>query len=150
MIRKKNVYFSEVAHYRFFEGVQEFLNELVRRGKALALVTGTSRFELEKILPPEFLALFRVVITSDDVQQWKPNPEPYQKALGQLNVSPKSALVIENAPFGIQSARAAGIRCLAVETSLTCPFLVGAEQCFKNIQDLAEFLIPGLRKPSAS
>jgi beta-phosphoglucomutase len=50
-----------------------------------------------------------VTVCGCDVQNGKPHPEPYLKAMAKLNVKPKEAIVFENAPFGIRSAKAAGL-----------------------------------------
>jgi HAD superfamily hydrolase (TIGR01509 family) len=141
LLNQKNEIFTQIADYHFFDGAQKFLDDLRGLGKRLALVTGTSRHELHNILPPEFFSKFETVVSGDDVQKGKPNPEPYLKALAFLQLRPEQALVVENAPFGIQSARAAGLRCLAVETSLACAYLTGAEKCFGTIKELAAFLL---------
>ncbi|MBN1594491.1 HAD family phosphatase, partial [candidate division FCPU426 bacterium] len=133
LIGKKERRFKEIAKVEVFEGVPELLQALRRQGKRLALVTGTARHELEIILPVEIKQQFEIIITGDSVQRGKPDPEPYQKALAALGLTPEKALVIENAPLGIQSARAAGLDCLAVETSLACERLGGARQCFPNL-----------------
>ena len=69
-----------------------------------------------------------------DVQNGKPHPEPYLKALTKLNVSPKEAVVFENAPFGIRSAKAAGLFCIALETSLPASYLKGADAIFSSFK----------------
>jgi HAD superfamily hydrolase (TIGR01509 family) len=141
LIQKKETRYKEIAQVEVFEGVPELLAELQARGKRLGLVTGTARHELEISLPPEIKAKFEIIITGDAVDRGKPDPEPYQRALKSLKIQPNQAIVIENAPLGIQSARAAGLRCLAVETSLACERLTGAEQCFSDISILAKYLL---------
>jgi mannitol-1-/sugar-/sorbitol-6-phosphatase len=49
-----------------------------------------------------------VLVTADDVAHGKPDPEGYRKAAERLGVAPRDALVIEDAPIGIQAAKAAG------------------------------------------
>ncbi|MCK5243111.1 HAD family phosphatase [bacterium] len=141
LICKKETRYKEIVQVEVFEGASELLVELQTRGKRLALVTGTARHELEISLPQEIKAKFEIIITGDAVEKGKPDPEPYQRALSALRLTPEQAIVIENAPLGIQSARAAGLRCLAVETSLACERLSGAELCFPNISVLSEYLL---------
>jgi beta-phosphoglucomutase len=107
----------------------------------MAIVTGTARHELEVTLPQEILCYFEVVVTGDEVKRGKPDPEPYLTALSKLGVSSDRALVVENAPLGVRAAKAAGICCFAVETSMQCPRLVGAERSFADIISLSEFLL---------
>lgn len=57
-------------------------------------------------------------MTADDVARTKPDPEPYLKAAAGLGVDPRSAIVVENAPLGVQSALAAGCRVLGVAQTM--------------------------------
>jgi beta-phosphoglucomutase-like phosphatase (HAD superfamily) len=75
------------------------------------------------------------------VNNGKPDPEPYLKAVNELNVDKESCLVIENAPAGITSAKSAGLTCFAVQTSLPEEYLKSADKIFRSIDDLSAFLI---------
>ena len=70
------------------------------------------------------------------LRQERPHPEPYLRSLQRLKIKPKDAVVIENAPFGILSAKQAGMACLALETSLPRKYLTGADAVFGSIRDL--------------
>jgi sugar-phosphatase len=65
-----------------------------------------------------------VLVTSDDVINGKPHPEPYLRGAEWMGVSPAECLVIEDAPAGIESARAGGMRVLGI----TSTYAVGALQ----------------------
>ena len=56
------------------------------------------------------------MVTAFDVRQGKPHPEPYLKGLEKAGVAAAEALVVENAPLGVQAAVAAGIFTVAVNT----------------------------------
>ena len=95
----------------------------------LALVTGTSRREVDRVVPKETLARFTVIITGDAVRRGKPHPEPYLTACRRLGVRPRDAIVIENAPYGIESARSAGAGyILALASSLPSSYLQAADE----------------------
>jgi len=102
----------------------------------LALVTGTSRHELYQILPTSLRDLFSVIVTGSDVKHGKPHPEPYLKSLKGLKIKASAAVVIENAPFGIRSAKQAGLKCIALETSLPKKYLSEADAIFPSIKEL--------------
>ena len=136
ILRKKEILFKKIAKRRFIAGARNFIKSLKKDKFQLALVTGTSRHELRRILPQKLINVFEVIITGNDVRRGKPDPEPYKKALKMLKVLPRQAVVIENAPFGIQSAKNAKIRCLAVKTSLHQRYLREAQEIFLNINDL--------------
>ncbi len=136
ILKDKEEYFKKIVKTRFVPGARKFLKNLYRRNFKLALVTGTSRHELHQILPDSIYQLFSIVVTGNDVKDGKPHPEPYLKALKKLRIRAIEAVVIENAPFGIQSAKHAGLRCLALETSLPKKYLKRADFIFPSIKNL--------------
>ena len=68
----------------------------------------------------------RAFVTAEEVRQGKPHPEGYLKAASMLGVAPRDCLVIEDAPAGIQAARAGEIRVLAVTTTFPAETLRAA------------------------
>ncbi len=145
ILAKKERIFKKNVRQRFIPGSRFFLRFLHRNGFKLALVTGTSRHELLRILPEHIQNLFDVIVTGSDVKRGKPNPEPYRKALKKLRISPHDAVVIENAPLGIASAKQAGLRCMAIETSLPVKYLQEADYQFASIRELStkvRFILP--------
>jgi beta-phosphoglucomutase len=143
ILRRKEVLFKKIVRTRFISGARTFLKELRKKNIRLALVTGTSRHELHRILPAAVRSFFSVIVTGNDVTHGKPHPEPYLRSLKSLNIGPSQAVVIENAPFGILSAKKAGLKCLALETSLPRKYLNEADFVFssiKELQDRTQFL----------
>lgn len=59
----------------------------------------------------------RVLVTADDVEHGKPHPEPYLKGAERLGFKPAECLVIEDAPAGIRSARAAGTKVVGITST---------------------------------
>lgn len=154
ILKKKEVLFKRMVKTRFIPGARSFLKRLHKEQISLALVTGTSRHELNRILPPNVRALFSVIVTGNDVRNGKPHPEPYRRCLKKLKVKSAHAVVIENAPFGIRSAKRAGLHCLALSTSLPPRYLHEADMVFssvKELQDRTQFIAERSnmqRKPS--
>lgn len=146
ILAEKEEYFKTIVKERFVIGTRSFLKELSINGFILALVTGTSRHELHRILPKHLYNLFQVVVTGNDVHHGKPHPEPYLMALEKLNLNSNEAVVIENAPFGIQSAKSAKLRCLALETSLPRKHLFEADHIFSSIRELKSKVKFNLKK----
>jgi mannitol-1-/sugar-/sorbitol-6-phosphatase len=68
----------------------------------------------------------RHIITAGDIQRGKPDPEPYQKGAAKLHLPAQDCIVIEDAPAGTLSGRAAGARVLAVRTTTPDPALLAA------------------------
>ncbi len=105
-------------------GVADF----IRRAAAvwpLAICSGARRREIETILAHAGLAAaFRFVVSADDVAASKPDPAGYLLAVERMRkhapgLHPAECLAIEDSPFGLQAARAAGLRTLAVSGVLT-------------------------------
>jgi sugar-phosphatase len=63
------------------------------------------------------LPLPKHMVTSTDVQNGKPHPEPYIKAAKILGFAPADCIVVEDAPAGIRAGKAAGARVLALRTT---------------------------------
>jgi|SRR5580692_10130660 HAD superfamily hydrolase (TIGR01509 family) len=78
-----------------------------------ALVTGSSRLEVEQVLP-HLGVHFDVIVAAEDVARSKPAPDGYRKAIGALTLSPRECLVIEDSEAGITAGRDAGCIVLAV------------------------------------
>lgn len=120
--------------------IDRILKLLIKKQCRPALVTGTSSIELQKILPKKTADLFRIKITGDIVTKGKPDPEPYLLALKKLNIKNSEAVVIENAPYGIKSAKSAGLLCIALCTSLPSKYLKEADMVFGTHKELYYFL----------
>jgi beta-phosphoglucomutase-like phosphatase (HAD superfamily) len=81
------------------------------------------------------------MITAFDVTHGKPDPEPYLKAWERSGLPKEQCIVIENAPLGIRSGKAAGLTVYAVNTGiLTKEDLAQADKVFDNMTELLAFL----------
>ena len=79
----------------------------------------------------------KVLVTSDDVSHGKPHPEPYLKGAEGLGVAPEECVVIEDAPAGIQSARASGMKVIGMASTYATDDLEHADAVvgkFRQIQ----------------
>jgi sugar-phosphatase len=81
------------------------------------VVTSGSRLLASARLPFCGLPVPDVLVTSDDVTNGKPHPEPYLKGAERLGFDPADCLVIEDAPAGIQAARAAGMKVIGIAST---------------------------------
>ncbi|MBN2134163.1 MAG: HAD family phosphatase [Acidobacteria bacterium] len=127
LLKEKEVLFHKKARIQLFSGIEDFIFRLAGLGVKVGLVTGTSMGELIKLLPSELIEIFKTIVTGDRVSNGKPHPEPYLKALNEIGVEIESVAVIENAPLGIKSAKAAGVFTIAVQTSLGEEYLREAD-----------------------
>ncbi|MBN2158846.1 MAG: HAD family phosphatase [Spirochaetes bacterium] len=139
MLERKHALF-ESNEIRIYPGVEEMLLWISGRSVPMALVTGSLMRSVEHVMPAGLLALFGAVITAGDVTNGKPSPEPYARALERLGADPAGSLTIENAPMGIRSARNAGLKCYALETTLPPTYLEEADRIFHDHASLLEYL----------
>jgi beta-phosphoglucomutase len=84
----------------------------------LAIASGARRDEITRTLAHASLtAAFKTIVASGDTPQSKPAPDPYALAVKRLGVSPSRTAAIEDSRWGLQSARAAGLRTVAITHS---------------------------------
>lgn len=113
--RKQELTIELLRHApRVYPGVARLISAL--HGKArLAVVSGTWRANVQAILEAAgLLGAFDAIVGKEDVTAQKPDPAAYLLALKKLRLSPRSVVAIEDSPTGLASARAAGIRRIAV------------------------------------
>ncbi len=101
-------------------GLINFLDTLKERNIPMAIATSGIQpnidFMFEEVPIREY---FKEVINSSHISKGKPDPEIYLKAASLLQVPPKNCLVFEDAVVGIKSAKAAGMKVVAVATTQT-------------------------------
>jgi HAD superfamily hydrolase (TIGR01509 family) len=108
------------------------------------VVTGSAQHNLINRVVEEYPGLlFRdKMVTALDVQNGKPDPEPYLKAIKKSGYDISEAIVIENAPMGVLSAKAAGLFTIAINTGPIDPASLkdaGADLVFSGCEELIEF-----------
>ena len=116
------------------------MREVVRFAASLAplaIVSGAARAEILPVIEAAGIAdLFATVVTSDDVEDGKPDPEGYLIALGALGLPAGDVVVIEDTEAGVLAAKAAGMRCLALVGTMPAGRLTAADELVETI-DLA-------------
>jgi len=101
------------------------------------VVTSGSRLLAEHRLPHCGVPMPKVLVTSDDVVNGKPHPEPYLKGAAGLGFQPGECLVIEDAPAGIASARAAGMKVIGIASTSDTSKLIAADAVIRRFQELS-------------
>jgi pyrophosphatase PpaX len=99
-----------------FWEVVEVLPRLRAEGRRLGIVTAKRRVTVQLAFErlPGLEQNFAVLVTSEDTQRHKPDPEPLQLALRRLNAQPEGAAYVGDSPFDVRAAKAAGIHAVAV------------------------------------
>jgi HAD superfamily hydrolase (TIGR01509 family) len=100
------------------EGVEDTLSAL--HGKlTMGVVTSAQKVHFDTVHRASGLGrYFDFVLTREDYERSKPDPEPYLAALRHTGFGPDECIVIEDTERGLLSARAAGIRCIAIPNRL--------------------------------
>lgn len=75
-------------------------------------------------------------ITGDDISRKKPDPEVFLVAAARLGVVPANCVVIEDAPNGVQAARAGGFKCIAVTNSVPADELAAADHVVATLEEV--------------
>lgn len=124
-------------------GADLVLDAAKRAGLIITLVTGSGQHSLLDRLNSAYPNCFvqERMVTGDDVRYGKPHPEPYLMGLQKSGVSAEEAIVVENAPLGIQAAVAAGIFTVAVNTGPLSENVLkeaGANVVFPSMQAFAD------------
>jgi sugar-phosphatase len=128
---------EDVDGLRAIPGALEALRAL--RGDRIAVVTSgtrplaTARLAAVGIEPPA------VMVCAGDVERGKPDPEGYLTAARRLGVDPEEALVVEDAPPGIEAGRAAGAATVGVTSTHAASELSAADVVIETLEEL-----PGL------
>jgi beta-phosphoglucomutase len=135
-IEEKRAYYRSIVQVRQYPLAFDVIDELKNRGLKVALVTACALKNMQHSLNSEKQAYFNFIITGDEIPRAKPFPDPYLAAARQLGVAPAKCIVVENAPLGIESARNAGMYCVAIETTLGREYLASADCILGNISEL--------------
>jgi beta-phosphoglucomutase len=136
VVETKELNYKKNNTFRLYNEIPLILHLLKEKKVAVAIVTGASRDRIETHLNKDIRDCLTVLVTADDVTHTKPHPEPYLKAVEKIGKPAASCLVIENAILGIQSAKAAGCTCYALETTLHKADLSIADEVFATHKDL--------------
>ena len=120
-LEKKMQYFREVVAERGVEQIPfalRLIQELRRYSIRLALATSSRRQKTELIMSHTgLLEYFEVIVTGEEVVHGKPSPDIFLKAAEKLDLLPTECLVVEDAASGVQAAKVAGMKCVAITTT---------------------------------
>lgn len=139
LIKERDKFLFELIDekLKLFSGFRTFLTALKEKNMKLAITTSSNRYYTELVLKKFNLKHnFSVLICSDDIQNPKPNPEPYQKTIQELQLEPEECIVIEDSIVGLTSAKAAGAHTIAVTNSFAASNLTEADLVVNNLTEI--------------
>ncbi|MCF7853277.1 MAG: HAD-IA family hydrolase [Candidatus Pacebacteria bacterium] len=121
-------------------GVRELVLALRDAAVPVAVATSADEIKMKANLEAVDLPLdwFATLVTGEDVQHKKPHPEIYVRAAAKLSIEPNACCVVEDATNGVKAAKAANMRCVAVESSFAKDELeeAGADCVRRTIADV--------------
>jgi mannitol-1-/sugar-/sorbitol-6-phosphatase len=120
---------------RAFPGATGLIGSLPVGRWAIA-TSGTRRIATNRIAHIG-LAMPDVLVTANEIRRGKPAPDPYLLAAERLGVDPRNCVIVEDAPAGIESGKAAGATVIAVASTLPAAMLRRADLVVDRLADLA-------------
>jgi len=119
--KKENYYRGFVeGKLKLLPGVRDFLTYLKEKGYKIGIASSTSLESIQQLLRETKIEnFFDVIVSGFDIKLGKPNPDIFLKCAEKLKVKPKDCIVIEDSVHGLEAAKRAGMKSLAVTTGQT-------------------------------
>jgi len=129
-----------------FKGTRETLDKLDSMSVRLSVVTNSGRLATTELLNRNNLSsYFEFVLTRDDVDAMKPNPDGLVKAIAMFSMAPASILCVGDSVFDIIAARKAGLKIASVATGLYTQEKLRSEGADYVLSSISE--VPGVFAP---
>ena len=111
--------FEQQMDYQYVAGFEQYIQGLRQAGVKTAVVTSSNQAKMEAVYHhhPEFKSLFDALLTSEDFERSKPDPDCYLKAAERFGLGPEDCVVFEDSFNGLKSGRAAGMRVVGLATT---------------------------------
>ena len=111
----------------------------------LGIASGALRHEIQTVLTAAHLVHhFRFVVGAGDTPNSKPAPDPYLRAAELHGMKPSACVAIEDSRWGIESARAAGMKCVGITNTYPAAELTSADRVIASLDEFTEELIESL------
>ncbi len=137
---RKEALYREIVKERGLSplpGAEEWLRKLAGAGVPCAIASSTHRLNIETSLEIIHLAeFFTAIVSAEDVSQGKPAPEVFLKAAAKIGREPRFCVVFEDAHVGIEAARSAGMKVVAVATTNPLAELGAADTAVERLDQL--------------
>jgi HAD superfamily hydrolase (TIGR01509 family) len=112
----------------------------------LGIASGALRHEIVAILGRDGLERhFRFIVAAGDTPQSKPAPDPYRRAAELHGVPSSACLAVEDSVWGIESAKSAGLSCIAVTHTYPRESLIPADRVVESLEEITPAFVRSLR-----
>ena len=132
------------------EGIESLLSYCRREGLKLALASSSVREQVDTILKNltdngpagiNYMNIFDVTVSGDEVENKKPAPDIYDRVLKILNISAEKCFTIEDSRAGILSAKSNAIYCFALQNQYLKPDQMdGADYIISSIKEVVKLM----------
>jgi HAD superfamily hydrolase (TIGR01509 family) len=130
-----------------FPGAKARISELAS-SFPLAIASGSTHAEIETILSAAaLLDSFSVIVGTDDVAASKPSPDSYLLAAGTMGLAPSACVAVEDSATGLEAARAAGMRTIAITSTSPRRALALADRVIDGLAELTPDLVAAVGAP---
>jgi beta-phosphoglucomutase len=139
--RKEDLYRDEAKKgVMLLPGVRALLVTVLAHGARQAIGSSAPRHNIDLILQlTQTASLFAAIVSMEDTQRGKPDPEVFLLGARRLGIAPERCIVIEDAPVGIQAAKAGGMHAIGVT-------FIGHHTAEKLRSAGADLVVPNLEK----
>jgi beta-phosphoglucomutase len=138
--KKRRIYEKSVKGLRMRPEALRLVRKLRKLNYKVGLATGSPREVVAINISPRELQLFDHVTTSDETRKPKPDPEPYLKCVEGLGVKSEECVAIDNAPLGVESAKSAGMICIALTSTVTKEDLKRADFVIDSLKEAEDII----------
>ena len=113
--------YEQQVHYDYIAGFEPLIATLHHHGVKTAVVTSSNIPKMESVYRYQmgFCSLFDAILTSEDFERSKPDPDCYIKAAQRLDTENDECIVFEDSFNGLKSGRAAGMTVVGLATTNT-------------------------------
>ncbi|MFA6410488.1 MAG: HAD family phosphatase [Candidatus Buchananbacteria bacterium] len=124
----------------------ECCKKLFDDGFVLAIASASDEKDVKLILDEFSIThLFKVIISSDLIKNYKPDPETYLKCIEKLQTPKQTCIAVEDSPAGVESAKVAGLICVAVTYTHAKNELQKADKIIESLDQLTTGFIKKLQ-----
>ena len=113
---KKQMFLEKIDQIKLMNNCKKLIVNLYKKGYPLAIASSNNRITVDKVIKKFDLGKYmKFVISGEEVNEGKPNPEIFLTAAKKMHILPEDCLVIEDAHNGVKAAKAAGMKCVGLK-----------------------------------
>lgn len=117
---QREIFYKNIDSAKYFEDALELVRSLYAKKIPIAMTTSAGKEGTLLILNKVGIdQMFKAIITKEDCTNLKPHPEPYLLTAEKLGIDTEVCVVIEDTALGVEAAKKAGMKCIAVPNEYT-------------------------------